>query len=269
MEENKIPSKFELYQKSVQSAKKEVEFFRKVYRLIFNKVPELFREDFCGTGLLSCEWVKNAVMNQAVGLDYDRETLEWGRSNNINNLPSGSERIKLIEHNVLKEYDPTQKFEIICSLNYSHFLLQKRTEILKYFQNMSINLDTKGIFILDFYGGSHIYEDHKYQKSKSSSFYEFSGKQMNILNNQSACSLNYKIKKNKYKALFSFNFRIYSIIELREALEEVGLNTFKLFIKEIDEDEEDDYSEYIEVDINSEYYPESDRLTGYIIAYKT
>ncbi len=269
MEQSKIPSKFELYQKSVQNAKKEAEFFRKVYRLIYNKVPETFREDFCGTGLLSCEWVKSNVMNSAVGLDFDKETLEWGRDNNINNLTSGADRIKLLEQNVLDEFDQSQKFDIICSLNYSHFLLQKRKEIFKYFSNMVQNLQTKGIFILDFYGGSHIFTDHKYQRSKSSSFYEFSGKKMNILNNQSACSLNYKIKKNKYKPMFSFNFRIYSIIELREALEEVGLNGFKLYIKEIEGDDEDDYSEYQEVEIDGEYYPESERLTGYLIAYKS
>lgn len=268
MEEVKVPSKFELYQRSVQNAKKESEFFRKTYRLIYNKVAEKFREDFCGTGLLSCEWVKGNVMNTAVGLDIDQETLDWGIENNVNNLCSGSDRVKLLNQNVLDEFDITQKFEIICSLNYSHFLLPQRKMILKYFTNMVKNLDQKGIFILDFYGGSHIYRDHKYQHNKSSNFYEFSGNQMNIISNTSKCSLNYKIKKNKYKPMFSFNFRIYSIIELREALEEVGLNKFKLYIKEINDDDEDDYAEYEEVDIDSEYYPESERLTGYLIAYR-
>jgi hypothetical protein len=268
MEENKTPSKFELYQKSVQNAKKEAEFFRKVFRLIFNKVATTFREDFCGTGLLSCEWVKSNVMNSAVGLDFDQETLDWGIANNVNNLSSGSERIQLLNQNVLDEFDTKQKFEIICSLNYSHFLLPQRKMILKYFTNMVKNLETKGIFIMDFYGGSHIYSDHKYQHNKSSNFYEFSGKQMNIIANTSKCSLNYKVKKNKYKPFFSFNFRIYSIIELREALEEAGLTQFKLYIKEINDDEDDDYAEYEEVDINGEYYPESERLTGYLIAYR-
>ena len=265
---NKTPSKHELYQKSVQNVKKESEFFRKVYRMIFNKVPTSFREDFCGTGLLSCEWVKSNVLNSAVGIDIDQETLDWGIQNNINNLTSGSDRIKLLNHNVLDEFDATQKFHIINSLNYSHFLLPQRKQIIKYFSNVVKNLDSKGVFIIDFYGGSHIYTDHKYQHSDTSDFYEFSGKQMNIINNTSACCLNYKIKKNKYKPLFSFNFRIYSIIELREAMEEVGLNSFKLFIKEMNDDEEDDYAEYKEVDINGEYFPEAERLTGFLIGYK-
>jgi hypothetical protein len=267
MESNpNTPSKYELYQKSVQNVKKEVEFFKKVFRLIYNKMPTTFREDFCSTALLSCEWVKGNVLNSAVGIDFDQETLDWGMQNNINNLTTGSDRIKLIKQDVLEQFDPSQKFEIICSLNYSHFLLPTRKQILKYFQNVVLNLESKSVFILDFYGGSHIFSDHKYQHNKSSDFYEFSGKQMNILNNQSKCSLNYKIKKNKYKPMFSFNFRIYSIIELREALEEAGFNEFKLYIKEMNDDDEDDYAEYEEVDIDGEYYPESERLNGYLMA---
>lgn len=261
---NSTFNKHELYQKSVQNTKKEIGFFKKTYRMIFNKIPLAFREDFCGTGLLSCDWVKENVSNIAVGIDIDVETLEWGIKNNIENLPSGSDRIKLLNHNVLEEFDKNQKFDIICSLNYSHFLLRKRKELLKYFQNVRNNIK-KGIFILDFYGGSHVYDDHKFSKAENET-YRFEGSKINILNNTSKCSLNYKIKKNKYMPLFEYNFRYYTILELKEALEECGFQTFKLLIKEINEDDDDQYSEYQEMDIESEYFPESDRYTGYLIS---
>lgn len=259
--ENKKVNKYEFYQKSVQNVKKETEFFRKTYRMIFNKVPNTFREDFCGTGLLSCEWVKNNVMSSAVGIDIDQEALDYGEANNIN-----CDRVKLINQNVLDEFNPDDKFDVICSLNYSHFLLNKRSELLTYFKNVRKNI-TKGIFIIDFFGGSHIYSDHKYEHSKSSGFYEFEGGQMNILNNKSLCKLNHKIKKNKFETLFKFAFRIYSLIELREALEEANFNNFKLFIKEINDDDGDDYAEYEEVDINGEFFTESERYNGFLISY--
>jgi hypothetical protein len=250
--------KYQLYQSAVQNVKKEVEFFRKIYRLIYNKVPHSFREDFCGTGLLANEWVKNSVENIAVGIDIDQEALEYGNNNN-----TSTDRVSLLNHNVLTEYDETQKFDVICSLNYSHFLLTKRSEIKKYFENVFKNI-SKGIFIIDLFGGSHIYEDHSYDKGD---YYRFCGKAINIVNNQTECSLNFKIKKNKYKPLFNFMFRVYSIIELRELLEEIGFKKSKLFLKEINDDEDDDYNEYKEVDINGEYYPESERYNGYIISY--
>lgn len=251
-------NKHELYQNSVQNVKKEVEFFRKIYRLIYNKAPHTFREDFCGTGLLANEWVKNSVENTGVGIDIDQEALDYGINNHTD-----SDRVKLLNHNVLTEYDSSQKFDIICSLNYSHFLLTKRSEIKKYFENVFKNI-SKGVFIIDLFGGAHIYEDHSYDKGDN---YRFTGKAINILNNQTECALNFKIKKNKYKPMFKYVFRVYSIIELRELLEEVGFKKFKIYLKEINDDEDDAYSEYEEVDINEEYYPESDRYNGYIISY--
>jgi hypothetical protein len=49
--------------------------------------------------------VKNNVYNTAVGLDLDEDTVKWGIENNINNLPSGSEKMELIIQNVLVPFD--------------------------------------------------------------------------------------------------------------------------------------------------------------------
>jgi SAM-dependent methyltransferase len=255
--------KHSLYQKSVQNPKREVEFYRKVYRLIFKSLPVYFREDFCGTALLSCEWVKNNVCNQALGIDIDKDTLEWGHENNINNLSSGSDRIKLINQNVLQPFDPKQKFDIICSMNYSHFLLNKRSELVKYFSNVRRNIN-RGLFIIDFYGGLHTYSEHRH--NNQSDFYEFHNEQMNILDNVSNSHLRYKTKEGKLETLFTYNFRVYSIIELREALEDSGFDNFKIYIKDVSDDEENTFSEYQEVDINGIYKPELDRYNGYLIA---
>jgi len=251
----------ELYQKTVQNPKREVEFYRKIYRMIFNTVPNHFREDFCGTGRLSCEWVKNNVYNTAVGIDLDEETVNWGRENNINNLPSGSERIELIIQNVLEPFDSNKRFDIICSMNYSHYLLVKRKHLVTYFMNVRANIQ-KGLFIMDFFGGSHIFEEHEHQNQ--SDYYKFKNEQMNILNNNIICTLNFKTKEKKLETLFTYNFRIYSLIELKEALEEAGFNRFKIFIKDVSDDEENTFHEYKEIDYNSEYYPELDRFNGYL-----
>jgi len=260
--------KHELYQNSVQDVKKETEFFKKTYRLLFNKQAKTFREDFCGTGALSCEWVKNNVQCNAVGIDIDTETLEWGIKNNVEFLNSDSDRVKLINHNVLVEYPEIEKFDVICSLNYSHFLLTKRKDILQYFKNVFRNLSKDSIFIIDFYGGSHIHSDHSHVNYKSSGNSKFISEQVNILNSQQNCSLNFKVSKNKYMPFFKYTFRTYSIIELTELLEEVGFNKFKMYIKEfVEDDEEDEYTEYQEIEEGQDsYFPESDRYNGFIFA---
>lgn len=47
----------DLYQQSVQSSRDDVNLFEKMFKTHFQqKAPHVFREDFCGTGLLCCEW---------------------------------------------------------------------------------------------------------------------------------------------------------------------------------------------------------------------
>jgi len=50
--------KYVLYQRAVQSAEPDVEFLFNTYKEIRGKEPRHFREDFCGTCLLSSYWVR-------------------------------------------------------------------------------------------------------------------------------------------------------------------------------------------------------------------
>ena len=71
-------SKYDLYQRSVQEPSADVRFMKRIFKKEFGRRPYLLREDFCGTGYLSCEWVKDHRLNRAVGHDIDPEPLEWG-----------------------------------------------------------------------------------------------------------------------------------------------------------------------------------------------
>lgn len=264
MEKNTEERKHELYETTVQSGRKLVEFFRKEYKLIFLKLPHTFREDFCGTGKLCSEWCKLNFENRAVGLDIDQPTLDYGIKFNKN-----FDSMELLNHNVLEPYNQ-ETFDIICSLNYSHYILHKRKDLVKYFNNVYSGLNKNGIYILDFFGGSHIYETKAFTSFKRKDYYQMFGEQVNILNNVTKCSLRFKIgNKKKFEPLFHYDFRVYTILELREALEEVGFNKFKVYVKECTEEESDDYHEYEEIDIDGEYFVEEERYNGFIIAITT
>jgi hypothetical protein len=203
-------------------------------------------------------------MNSAIGMDYDFETIQWGMENNVNNMQSGSDRVKLIQQNVLDAYDPNEKFDIICSLNYSHTLLNKRNDLVKYFKNVRNNI-SKGVYVIDFFGGPHTYSDHRHNNSSDN--YVFIGKSMNITTNISLCSLNFKTIDNKYIPLFSYNFRVYSLIELYEALSEAGFNEYKIFIKDVFENEDDQFTDYEERTFEEEFFTDSHRYYGYIFSF--
>ncbi|KAM5585249.1 hypothetical protein ABKV19_004572 [Rosa sericea] len=99
-----MPSKFLLYQQSVQSPKGDISYLQKFFLMyVGGRQPLHLQEDFCGTALLSAEWLRTDSRRTAVGLDLDLEALDWCMENNINKIGSdGYSRISLFHGNVLQ-----------------------------------------------------------------------------------------------------------------------------------------------------------------------
>ncbi|KAM1255700.1 hypothetical protein ACFX1Q_029946 [Malus domestica] len=99
-----MPSKFLLYQQSVQSPKGDISYLQKFFLMyVGGRLPLHLQEDFCGTALLSAEWLRTDPRRTAVGLDLDPEALNWCLENNINKVGSdGYSRISLFHGNVLQ-----------------------------------------------------------------------------------------------------------------------------------------------------------------------
>uniref|UniRef100_A0A0E0JRA4 Uncharacterized protein n=1 Tax=Oryza punctata TaxID=4537 RepID=A0A0E0JRA4_ORYPU len=99
-----MPSKFHLYQLSVQSPKGDISYLQKFFLMyVGGRVPLHFQEDFCGTALLSAEWLRTDARRTAVGLDLDLESLEWCLENNLSKIGAdGYSRMLLFHGNVLQ-----------------------------------------------------------------------------------------------------------------------------------------------------------------------
>jgi precorrin-6B methylase 2 len=88
----------ELYEKSVQNVEHEVEFMQTTFQQIRGRKAHLFREDFCGTASVCCQWVRQGEDYQAIGVDIDPKVLEWGRTNRLAKLATADQpRVSLIE----------------------------------------------------------------------------------------------------------------------------------------------------------------------------
>ncbi|CAL8468735.1 g8275 [Coccomyxa elongata] len=72
-----------LYESAVQSPQGDISYLLRFYKQYVGvQVPEHLREDFCGTALISATWCRGDVRRTAIGLDIDREALEWGLDHN-------------------------------------------------------------------------------------------------------------------------------------------------------------------------------------------
>ena len=120
-----------LYEQAVQEVAAEIDFVDDAYRAIRGRRATRLREDFCGTGNTSCEWVRRRPANTAVGLDIDEETLAWGRARHVARLkPAARERIRLLNSNVLHPPTAARAVDIVLAMNFSYSVFHERPLML-------------------------------------------------------------------------------------------------------------------------------------------
>lgn len=217
-----IFDKYQLYNQAVQSADGDVIFFRKTYQELKKKEPKSFREDFCGTFALSTEWVKLNPKFQAIGIDLDPEPLEYGRHHYLSKLkPDQQKRIQLLERDVLKPGLPV--VDISVAMNFSYFVFRTREQMKSYFVNVYKGLKKDGIFILDLFGGSLCHDENEEATKFSRFTYYWDQKSFDPVTNRALFHIHFKIKgKKKEQQVFTYDWRMWTIPELREILAEVG-----------------------------------------------
>ncbi len=217
--------KYFYYNASVQSAENDVVFLRSAYEGLRGKKPKIMREDFCGTFALSCEWAKLDKSFESVGVDLDPEPLAYGKKNYLPALTESQQsRLKLVKQNVLTGKLPAA--DLVCAFNFSYFIFKERKTLGKYFKQVLTSLKKDGVFILDLFGGSRCYEaneeeiEHDVQGGFS---YFWDQDSFDPVSNHAQFYIHFKRKgEAKREKCFSYDWRMWSIPELRDLLAEVG-----------------------------------------------
>jgi SAM-dependent methyltransferase len=232
-----------LYQWSVQDADDVVEFTVEQYQRRRGRPPKILREDFCGTALVSSRWVNGHSKRRAIGLDLDGETLKWARRHNLKPLGKDRERIDLRQCDVRTVTKP--KADVVQAFNFSYFLLHPLAELIKYFRVVRRSLAPDGIFLLDCYGG---WENQKTQKerrtveSPAGTFgFVWEHADFNPIDDRARCHIHFEFKNGKrWKKAFSYDFRLYSLADVRDALTAAGFTNIEV-LWDFEEDENADY----------------------------
>lgn len=221
--------RYALYQKAVQSPDSDAEFIQQVYKEHRSKEPITLREDFCGTFAISCEWVKLHKKHHSIGVDFDPEPLEYGWTNNAEKLNTEQKlRVKTYQRDVLKPGAP--KADIVLAANFSYFIFQTRTRMLEYFKKVRQSLNSDGIFMLDIFGGS-LCHDANEENSKHKGFtYYWQQEDFDPLTNRAKFAINFKLQgQKKLNRVFTYDWRMWSIPELREILEDAGFSNSHVY----------------------------------------
>jgi len=218
----RVFDKYDYYSRAVQSAETDVVFLRKTYRELRKKDPKILREDFCGTFALSCEWIKLNPRFESIGVDLDPEPLEYGRLKNLPKLkPEQQKRLQLVEGNVLLSQLPLA--DLAIAMNFSYFIFKTRNAMKQYFANVYKSLKKDGVFILDCFGGSQCYDAIEEMTNHKSFKYYWDQASFDPVSNQALFYIHFRPKgQKKVERVFTYDWRMWSIPELREILQDVG-----------------------------------------------
>ena len=264
----KLPpfDKYKLYTESVQSPETDAEFLQKVYRELNTNEPKLMREDFCGTFALCCEWVKLDPSYQAIGVDIDQEPINYGKEHIFSQLEdSKKSQIEILERNVLNG-PALPPADVVCALNFSYFCFKQRQVLKTYFERVYESLNKDGVFVLDCFGGSKCHEANEEETEFTDLKYSYFWDQDHFdpVSNFGQFYIHFQRKNEaKRRQVFSYDWRLWSIPELRDLLEEAGFSTTHIYWEGNDENG-DGNGIYSKVDVGEE----CESWVAYIIAHK-
>jgi hypothetical protein len=233
--------RYALYEDAVQDAPVEMEFVAETYAELRDREARVLREDFCGSAWAACEWVKRHPGNHAIGVDLDHDVLEWGRERHLAALSTEQQsRVNLIEGNVLTT--PTEKADVTVAMNFSYWIFKQRSQLREYFRAVHDGLADDGMFIMDCYGGYEAFQDEYREKRDCGKFtYVWEQEYYDPVTADYRCHISFRFKDgSRIERAFSYEWRLWTLPEIRELLAEAGFDKVAVYWQGEDEDGEGD-----------------------------
>ena len=226
-----------LYEQSVQTAEVEVEFIERVFKKEYDRKPSFLREDFCGTALLCSEWVKADGGHTALGVDLDGPTLAWGKVNNITPLGDRAAAVSLIQDDVRRVTAP--RADVLAATNFSWWGFKTRAELMEYLRLAYANLKDEGMLMMDCYGGPEAQVPQLEEREQDGFDYIWDQDTFNPITNEVVCKIHFKFPNgSKRKNVFRYDWRLWSLPETCDMLEEVGFRKTVIYWEGTDKDGE-------------------------------
>ena len=228
-----------LYEKSVQCVEAEIDFVDETFTELRDRNAKNLREDFCGTANTSCEWVRRRRTNHAIGVDLDADVLAWGREHNVAKLGSAASRLTLINEDVLEVH--TDPVDVVLAMNFSYWIFKYRPLMRFYFRRVRDALVDDGVLFLDAFGGSEAYIEVEEETKYDGFTYIWDQAEFNPVNAETLCHIHFKFPDgSRMRNAFSYSWRLWTLPELRELLDEAGFTRSTVYWQGEDEDGEDD-----------------------------
>ncbi len=226
----------DLYQRSVQTVDSEIDFVDATFKTLRGRLPRTLREDFCGTANTSCEFVRRRRASRAWGVDLDESTLAWGIEHNLPKLkPDARGRIELVRGDVRTARTPA--VDALLAMNFSYFIFKDRDGLRDYFAHARKILAPGGLFFLDAYGGSDAFRRlREGRKVAPGITYVWHQADYDPITGSTTCHIHFRFKDgSRMKDAFTYEWRVWTLPEIREVLLEAGFKKATVYWEGWDE----------------------------------
>lgn len=238
-----------LYEQAVQCVEHEIDFVDAEFKRLRGHRATTLREDFCGTANTSCEWVRRRPSNHAIGVDLDADVLGWGKAHHVAGLTLGQRRrLTLIEGDVRKTGG--QPVQILLAMNFSYWLFRARAQLRDYFKRARANLADDGVFFLDCFGGYESFQVLKEHTEHKRFTYTWEHASYNPIDGHFVCYIHFSFPDgSRLKQAFSYEWRLWTLPEIRELLVEAGFTRTTVYWQGWDEKEQTGSADFTPVEV--------------------
>lgn len=219
-----LEQKYDFYERSVQNAEGEVEFMRNEFKRFYGHSAFVFREDFCGTGAMSCNWVEQDKNCEAYAVDLDPEPIKMGHIRHFSKLSKTEQkRVHYLQKNVMTVKTP--QVDVVCAFNFSYFIFKSRKQLLQYFKAVRKSLKKQGVFFLDIFAGPESQKLITDVKKLKNLTYYWECQHFNPFTHECTFAIHFRdAKGKKHENVFTYNWRFWTMPEIRDILIEAGFS---------------------------------------------
>ncbi len=229
-----------LYEVAVQGVDWDLDFLERVWRYRNPaREPRLFREDFCSTAALATAWVRRGRDRRAWGVDLDPEPLAWARRHRLPWAREAAKRVTLVRGDVRQARRPA--VDVACALNFSWWVFHERTDLVRYLRAARASLKPRGVLVMNLFGGGDAERalvertrkraEHSPDGTPLPRFtYVWEHASLNPVDRRLLAHIHFELPNGRRLGrAFTYDWRMYTIPELRDALVEAGFSHFEVW----------------------------------------
>jgi hypothetical protein len=142
------------------------------------------------------------------------------------------------------EVEGLARADMIAALNFSFCVFKQRPVLRRYFERCHAGLADEGILILELFGGTKAIDLDEEVRDLDDYLYTWEQESFNPITNEILCHIHFDFEdESRIERAFTYDWRLWSIPELRDLLEEVGFQRVRVYWEKVEEQDEDDEDE--------------------------